>query len=236
MAVTVTGNDLIKDASLLAGVGDQYNPDDYATQSLAVRMLNDMLDAWSADPLLVFAVLEGVVPITVGVNTITLPGGTVTVNPSVINAVSIVDSGNNTYPCTIIGAADWAKIQYKPSSGRPEVVYFDYGRPVCTGYLYYTPAFAGDTLHVWYQQDLQNFVALTNVLVAPQGYSLAIKCSLARLMCVANGKEASAELRRQERIANRTARLGHIQPTTLPMAAPIGDGGHYNIYTDRYTR
>jgi hypothetical protein len=233
MALSVTANQLIADASLMAGIGDQYNAADAATIQAGLRLLNDALDSWSGEPRVVFVVTEGVVTLpTNGTNTVTLPSGTVLERPAEVRDVSVVDSNGYRYPVRIIGTDEWSSITIPTATGRPERVYFDYGVPTMTSYWYPTPSFSGDTAHIWYGTQLTQFSALTQTLVAPQGYSLAIKCTLAELLCLAFGKEPSPTLQRTSRRAKRVITLGHNQPKRLPVPWPLMSRTAYNVNTD----
>ena len=57
---TIVG-ELIKDAYLFAGIGDQYNPIDADSTNLALRFLNDLADSYSSDELKIFRDRKSVV-------------------------------------------------------------------------------------------------------------------------------------------------------------------------------
>ncbi len=234
MALTITAQQLLIDSALMAGIGDLYNTPDAATQQLGLRVINDLLDSWSGEPLVLFQIVEGQVTLpTNGTNTVSLPSGTVLERPAQINEVAVVDASGFRHPVRIIGDAEWSSLVWPGNTSRPIVVYFDYAVPTMTAYFYPTPSFAGDVAHFWYPQQLTQFTALTQALVAPQGYSLALKTAAAELLLLAMGRDIPAQLAMRATEAKRVLKIGHNQPQRLPIPPALrGAGGVYNIYTD----
>ena len=153
--------------------------------------------------------------------------------PPYIHDVSIVDSSNVTYPLRIIGVDEWSQIVYKPAPGRPMVAYFDGNVPAIGMYLYPTPAFSTDVLHLWYGAAIPAFNAVTDLLSAPPGYDMAFTTGLAQHLCIINGRPVTPDLHRAAVNAKNSARNTNNQPELLDLDIPMG-GGRFNIFTGSY--
>jgi hypothetical protein len=227
-----TANDIIRDAFLFATIGDQYNPQDATSQNGALGMLNSMIDAYSTQELTIFGYTEGSIPLAVGVSPIQVgPAMGLNVRPPTAEAITIVDTSNVSHPVKIIGVQQWADITYKPAPGRPECVYIDGEAPISNWFLWPLPAMLGDVMHVWYWQQLPQFAALTNTLVAPPGYELFLKTTLGVMLAAMNKKELPATSLRIARSAKADARRLSNQPRVLSLDVPMPSAPWFNVYT-----
>jgi hypothetical protein len=229
---TTTAGEIITDAFLFAGIGDQYNPLDGTTAAAALRNLNDLIDSVSTEEMTIFGYTEGTIALAVGVSPILVgPAQGLGVRPASVAAVSIVDSGSVTHPVAIIGPQQYADIVYLPAPGRPESLYNDGGAPVSNWYLWPKPAFVGDVLHVWYWSQIPQFSAPTNLLVSPPGYSLFLKTSLGALVAAMNGRTLTPDNQKIMRTARNNARRLSNQPKVLHLDVPMPSAPWFNIYT-----
>lgn len=229
-----TAADLITTGILYAGIGDQYNPLDGNTSSLALTVLNSMIDSWSTEQLTVYNITEGTFPLVAGTSLYQLgPAASLGARPAFVRDISIVDSSSVTYPMRIIGVDEWSQIVYKPAPGRPEVAYFDGGVPTVGCYLYPTPAFSSDVAHVWYGGAITQFTGLTNVVTAPPGFVLAFELQFAMKWCLINKQPIAPDLRAQAIKAKNVARSTNNQPTVLDLDLPI-PGTRWSIYIGGY--
>ena len=102
---TSTAGEIIQDAYLFAGIGDQYNALDANSVAVGLRFLNSLLDSMSNEQFTVFDIQEGTMPLVSGTQTYTLgPSGTnlPAVRPNQIETVNIVDASNVTHPMQIL--------------------------------------------------------------------------------------------------------------------------------------
>lgn len=229
---TTTAGEIITDAFIFAGMGDQYNPLDGTTAVGALRALNDLIDSISTQEMTIFGYTEGLIPLTVGVTPILVgPAQALGVRPSAVESLSIVDSGGVSHPVIAIGTDQWASIVYKPAPGRPEMLYNDGNAPISNWYLWPVPAFVGDVLHAWYWAQIAQFTALTNLLVSPPGYSLFLKTNLGQLLAAMNNRSLSPDNARIARNARANARRLSNQPKILSLDVPMPSAPWFNIYT-----
>src|SRR5580765_3792633 len=118
--MSVLVGELLQDAYLFAGIGDQYNPLDADSTNLALRFLNDLADSYSADALKIFHIRIENILLTVGVRQYLVSGELTRIDSIAIRAGTPVggDVVGIDYPVKIIGTKEWALIQNKFASGR----------------------------------------------------------------------------------------------------------------------
>jgi hypothetical protein len=232
MALAATAQEVIQDAVLFAGIGDQYNALDGQTVALGLRWLNALTDSCSTEELTIFDIVEGTFNLGVVNNYLIGPTNNLGVRPVYVERVSIVDAQSVTHPLRIIGVHEWASITYLPAVGRPEVVYNDGNMPSSTWYFWPTPSFTGDVVHAWYWNVLPQFANLTDNVVAPPAFIWFLKTNLGLAMMGALNKEPT---RNQEIVAakaQKNARRLNKQPKVLGTDLPLRRGFGYNIYSD----
>ena len=226
--------DIINDAALFAGVGDLYNALSAEESSLGLRLLNSLLDSEGTQEYSIFDVIEGTITLTPGTSTYTIgPANNLSVVPALITTCTVVDSSTITYPMREVGQEEWADIYYKPASGRPYVWYYGLGAPTAIMYLYPTPSFAGDVLHVWYGAALQSFTNLATVMVAPPGYLMFLTTALGELLALWFKKPLDADHKAKVRQARGFSRTIGQPIKVLGTDVPTdGNRYGYNINTD----
>lgn len=144
----------------------------------ALLALQTMLDAWSAEGLLVYAhtreslTLTGAASYTVG-----SAGDLVTTRPDQIIG-AYVTSGGLDYPVNVVDARAYRDIAQKSLSGVP--AWISYSPEYPSGRLYVYPVGAsGDVLHLDSLKPLTEPTTLTASLSYPPGYEKALKYNLA---------------------------------------------------------
>src|SRR6516162_3562778 len=158
MAISnTTGLTIIADAMQLGGVGDQYNVLDANTANLGLRILNRMLDNWSAE----VTPLYNIVDSQTGAPT---PGFTLVagqskyilgasnllgVRPTEIADIYLADSNSVSYYQQFISADEYSRLIYKVAPGRPDRVYINYNETTVELNFYPQPAYL-DQVHVLY--------------------------------------------------------------------------------------
>lgn len=175
----MTALDLIKRALRLLGVlsvGETVE-DDLANNALIA--LNSMLDSWAIEALTIYQVKYETFSLTSGVATYTIGTGGVfnTDRPDRIQGGYVSLSGSD-YPFTVISPEQWNEITFKSiTSTWPSALRYDASVPLGVINLYPVPNGGTITLNAY--KALQNFSAITDVVVLPRGYDRAITYNLA---------------------------------------------------------
>jgi hypothetical protein len=237
IATAPTALEIIQDAHLFAGIGDLYNPPDGTQAAAALRFLNALQDSFTTEEKTIFGVTVGTfnMPVAPANNLVQVgPGQALGLRPVNVERVNLVDAQGVSHRVRIIGVDEWARIIYLPAPGRPEVVYIDGNVPVSGWYFWPNESFTGDVCNVWYWSELQQFLTLSDVLVAPQGTTWFLKTALGMaLMSMLKMQPTPLQAEMYEG-ARRNMRALNNQPKQLVIDIPMSDGrGRYNIYTDQ---
>ena len=240
--MSVTAATILTQASLWAGLGDQYNPVDGTTTQTHLQLLNDVIDEFIPDAEIIFDVAEYQVPVLATVNNFLLGPANLTITPlmasapMVIEAVSVYDAQGNSYVCSIIGPREWAGIVYKPATGRPRYVYLEYAWPNATLWVFPTESFTSDVIHVWAGNPLAQFTNVQNVLVMPNGYSMMLQTQLALRLCELHKMEVPPTLNKRAVKSLSRAVAAHKRVHLLSTNIPggLGDRYRFNIYTGEW--
>ncbi len=208
-----------------------------ATDSLAA--LNSMLDGWAIDRLMVYEIQQDTHtwPASTASRTIGTAGNFNVTRPTKIEKGTFFrDSSNNDYPVIVtMDRVTYDSLTVKSTSGTyPNILFYDPAYPLGILYVYPVPS-ASLTLHLNTWQVLQSFAALTTDLALPPGYQRAIEFNLAiELESIFNLKAPDSAIK----IAGKSlAALKGINAPSLvasvsDVAASIGHGGRYDIYSD----
>jgi hypothetical protein len=150
-----------------------------AEETFYLNKLNAMLESWSIDRALVYAILQESFSLTAGTASYTIgSGGTFnTTRPvRIVNAFTR-DTSNYDNEIAIIPQDRYAAVKVKTTgNGYPEYLYYD-GADVAglaTIYIYPAPI-AGLTLYINSYQQMQSFANVSTALVMPVGYQRAIE-------------------------------------------------------------
>src|SRR5271170_4591056 len=163
---------------------------------LAFRTLNQMLDSWALNRLMVFQLPATIFPLTAGIQQYTI-GPTnanfIATRPTQIDAANVILNTFNPvvrYPVAIIDVERWAKIRVQQLPyAIPQVLYYDKG---------YDPTYGFATINIWpgpltsytleiytWQQQLMGFPDLTTPVNFPPGYASAIRYNFAVMIAPA---------------------------------------------------
>ena len=173
--------DILKRALRLAQVfaqGEDPTGTDEETDALAV--LNSMLASWSAERLLVPALVTDTLVLTAsdGEYTFGIGGDINSVRPRRIEYAFIRDNGNNDYPVNIIHAQNYNEITLKSTEGRPAQLYFIAEYPLARIKLYYVPN-AAETLHMDSWKPLLSIATAATTINLPEEYQMPLEYNLA---------------------------------------------------------
>ena len=153
-----------------------------AERTAALTTLNDLVALWSAERLLVFAVVEEPFTLVVGTNVYTIgSAGTFnTVRPAKITAAYLRDSDNTDYPLDVTMAlTEYNRISDKQTNARPERLYYAPEYPL--GKVHFdSPPDATYTFNVFSWKPLVSFADLdSTTIVLPAEYVKALTFHLA---------------------------------------------------------
>lgn len=171
--------DLIRGSARLLGAvspGESMTPGE---ETDCLELLNEMLESWSLDSLIVFQILQEQFTLTASVGSYTVgPAGVFnTVRPLDILSGFIRESGTDYYlqPMT---RREYDRISIKTIATRPRYLFYEPSVPLATLFLYPVPEKSYTIFFNSYKQ-LQSFPTLTTVIVLPPGYKRLIRYNLA---------------------------------------------------------
>lgn len=192
--MSYTAQDILTSSLRLIGVlasGESLGANE-ATDGL--NALNDMLDSWSTNNLLIPNKVKESFTVTGGKQTYTMgPSGTdfITSRPMWIENISVQQgSGANALdiPVEIVTEDQWAIIPMKQiQSAYPLYCYPEGTYPNETLNFYPVPS-QSDTVVIYSAKALSQLTSLTTVLSLPPGYARAIRYSLALELAPEYGK------------------------------------------------
>lgn len=180
-----SGLDLIKSALRLINVleSGEVPSDDEANDALLV--LNQMLDSWNNERLMVFTIVPQTVNLTAGKQAYTIgPNGDFNVTrPPFIETVSVISLQNPQQPLELtiqyLTKDQWAQIPVKNvTSALPRAVWDDLGYPLRTLSYWPIPNIALQT-NVYGWTALSQFADLVTKYTFPPGYYKALRYCLA---------------------------------------------------------
>lgn len=226
--------ELIRGAFKTLGVLAAEETPTAAEETDALGTLNDLLDSWAGESLVLFAALRStytLVPLaqphTIGV------GGTFNVTrPTRIERASLaqVDGSLVTkeYPLQILSDAEWQAIGDKSGIGTPQVLWVESSYPLMQ--LRFLPRpIAADTLVLYTSQQLGRFTATSDNFDFPPGYARAIRTNLALELAPEYGVSASAELANNASESKATLKRMNQRPSYLRSDPAVQAAGRFNL-------
>jgi hypothetical protein len=231
--------DLITESLIEIG---SYAPDDAPDAvhiELGRRILNDILDSWSARKPFAyrtafadFTLTPAHQPHLIGLG-LSNPDFAATA-PAEIQSASIVIAGLE-YPLSIRDADWWAGQNYKTlSTSLPSDLFYDGTVPSGSLYLWPVPATAY-TLRLGYLVNIGQVAQadLTVVVVLGYGYREAIKLTLAERLCRPMSRPMPPGLQMDANNARCVVMNVNIKSKPISCAGYGQGGGYYNILTGR---
>jgi hypothetical protein len=171
-AIPVTGNSLVYGALRLLGVLRPGSSAATASNDDGLAWLNELLDSWATERLMVQAIGRGAAIATNG------SAVYYAASPHRIEGAGYVALGGTAErPLRVYGPEEWRGVGRKILAGEPAALYPEYGASEATLYPWPQPA-SGD-LYVYQWQPLTVFADLATEYVLPPGYALALRYCLA---------------------------------------------------------
>lgn len=167
-------SDLVNGALRLIGAiasGETPNSDEAADGLTALQQL---LDSWSGQELMIFATAIQTVSMTAGTQSYTLPTRPVKILSADVNL------GTINIPVEVVGPEQWAKIPDKSaSSAMMKAVFCDYGFTSAKVYVAPIPNSQTSALNLYCTVDLATLSNGSSTFSMPESYSRAIMYNLA---------------------------------------------------------
>jgi len=202
----------------------------------ALEALNQMIDGWSNESLMLYHVqleqftcVPGLNPHTIGY------GGNFNTSVPIHIEASTVTVGGVDYPIIQIDYDDYAVIKLKTLQNvYPEYMYFDRNSPILGNlYMYPVPSTAS-TINLYSRKTLTQFASLTDSIDLPAGYAKALKYSLAVELAPEYQVSAGADVIQLAISSKANLKRTNRRPLTLqidPAALAVSGKRRFNIYT-----
>jgi len=231
-----TAGDQIKRAMRLLGVlagGETPSATEYAD---GVVSLNQMLDSWSTERLVLFSSTTQTFTWPAGQASRTLgaSGNFVGTRPVTLETSTNYTYQGITYTPSIINRDQYNAIPDKTIQTQvPEVLYVNMTYPNLTMYLYPVPS-ANLTFNIIGMTPMTQVADETTVLSLPDGYLRALAYNLAVEMAPEYGVEPSRTVKNIARISRMNIKRINNPDDVLSVPVAIINNGRYNIVTDGY--
>lgn len=220
--------ELIRGAFRTLGVLAAEETPTAAEESDSLVTLNDMLDSWAGERLVLFASLRSTHTLTPGLSphTIGTAGTFNTTRPVRIERASIYATGSET-PLELLSDAEWQATQGKASAGTPSSLWVESAYPLMKLHFHPVPS-AADTLVLYTWQQLGRFASTGTTVDLPPGYARAIRSNLAVELAPEYGVSVSAELGSIASESKATLKRLNQRPSFLRSDLA---GGTFNLVT-----
>lgn len=202
-------------------------------------ILNQMLDSWSAEKLMIFTNVRTVLTPGSLKQAYTLgTGGDFSVaRPPRIDSMSVLitsSTPNIELPIKMLTDEEWQQIPVKDvSSAVPTQVWDDGGFPLRTLSFWPTPNVSlSFVMYAW--TALQQFADLTTDYTFPPGYLKALRYNLAVDLAPEFGRPVPAEVAAQAVMSKALLKTMNVQETLLMCDPAVsGRGGYYDWRSDQ---
>lgn len=190
-----TVRDLLKGSLRLIGAISPGETPSAQEQVDALSALNDMLDSWSIEKLMIYGIVREELSLVAGTQSYTIgAGGTFnTTRPIHIERATIENQSANPTVETeldILTTEEWAAITVKDlTADVPRKLYVEKGASLDT--LYFWPKPSAANKFVPYSKKALTTLAVGDTVTFPPGYAEAIRYNLAVKLAPEYGKELS---------------------------------------------
>ncbi len=227
----MTVADLIRMAFRTIGILAAEEAPSAAEQSDAFNALNDMLDSWALEHLVLFATRRSSHVLTPGLNPHTIgTGGTFsTTRPIRVDRASILSAGVER-PLALLSDGEWQATPAKAAAGFPAALWADTAYPLMGLNLNPVPN-AADTLVLYTWQQLGRFTATSDSFDLPPGYARALRSNLAMELAPDFGVSVSQELAKIAGESKAALKSQNMKPSYLRCDPAVLSGSRFNLIT-----
>lgn len=220
----MTVAELIRGAFRTLGVLAAEETPSAAEQADALVSLNDLLDSWAGERLVLFATARDTYLLTPSTNPHTIgSGGTLnTTRPVRIDRASIMlgNVDGPERPLQMLSDGEWEALQAKTGTGTPTALWVQTSYPLAKLHFSPTPN-AADTLVLYTWQQLGRFASAGVDFDFPPGYARAVRANLAVELAPEYGVSASAELANIANESKATLKRLNQRPSYLRSDAAL---------------
>ena len=234
-----TAQDLINRAFRLNGVLEAEETPTGSESANALEVLNDLLDEWTMDRLMVYQLQEQTHTLVAGTGSYTVgsAGAIAITRPVQIESAFIRDSNNNDLTIKVVNKYEFDRINSKTSqTSYPTILFYDPGFANGTINLYPVPN-AANTLHFTVWKPFSSISTLVTTISLPPGYQKAIVYNLSVELGEEYGSSATPRvLSKAEDMKANIRRINNMFASDVSQfdsALFSGRGRRYNIFTDR---
>jgi hypothetical protein len=232
----MTVRDLIKSSLRLIGAVATGETPSSVEQSDALAALNDMLDTWSTEKLMVYAIVREEFSLVAGTQSYTIgTSGTFnTSRPVVIEDATIEDQSSSPTverPVQVLNVDEWSAISTKDlSSEIPTKIYIEDGFPLSTIYLWPKPS-TTNKLVLYSRKPLTSFSTVGDTVSLPPGWSEALRFNLAVRLAMEYGKAPNELILAGATETKENIKRLNMKPSYLGMDSFLVKSGGFNIVT-----
>lgn len=240
----MTGQDLINGALRLIGVLAEGETASANTTNDALSALNDLLDSWSNESLLVSPVVREVLSFaSAGVKQVYTfgPGGDLTTARPVTIQTALIQINSSSpaieLPLDMLNQDQYSAVVLKgTTSTYPTAIYIDDAYPALNMNVWPVPTDSTSKLIIYSQKPFTS-AALSTPLSLQPGYLRALRFNLAIDLAPEFGKSAPQEVIAIAEQSKAAIKRNNITPSFLEVDPAIRAGnGVYNWRTDGYSR
>jgi len=205
-----------------------------AIEQQAFYALNQMIDAWQNESLLIYNVQPSVFPFVAGQQTYTCgTGGDFnTTRPVRFDSVYARDSSGNDYPIEVVTAEEYASIAAKYITTQiPQCMYDDGNVPLKNLSFWPKPSDSSWSVVLWSWGPIQSFTDVTESISMPPGYQEMIEYNLSVYLAPKFGKEPTKTIV-DKAISSKSAvkRINYtVNNLQMPSTLPGQRGNRYTL-------
>ncbi len=193
----MTANDLITQSLRLLGVLSGNETPSSSESNTGLQYLNDMVDSWSTQQLLIYSKVNESFPLVPGQQSYQWGTGAADFNSArpqkIENALWQQPSSSQFFNLQIqlINQDEWSALTVPgTTSNIPTKLFVNYTFPYATLYFWPIPSVVNNVIF-WSWKALSSFTLLTSIVSLPPGYNKALRYNLAVELAPEFGKQPS---------------------------------------------
>lgn len=234
-----TARNIVTDALLdLGAISADETPSSFEATG-ALRKLNNLIDAWNLENLIIYGSTQNVFPLVGGQGAYTLgTGGNFSIpRPNQIEGMYIRDNSANPsydYPMQRLTQQEYADLSFKNQQTTLPFAYFvNETFPLLTVNLYPVPSSSQYQLIIWTGGIISN-LSLDDVILMPPGYKRALTANLVIELAASYSQAVPDSIARIAQDSKAGLIIANVQVNEVSIDPRLTNGGWYDITTNRY--
>lgn len=220
--------EMLEGALRLIGVQDASEPMNAGQASSALAVLNEMVEAWNLEPLMIYSEQVTEWALTPGKRDYTMgPTGAdfISTRPVNINRANLKIGALET-PLALVDDQEWDRVQLKTLGGRP-VALHDHGDfPNTTLSLWPVPS-GGQSVVIYSEAQIATFATINDTVSLPPGYRKAIRTNLALELCAEYQIQPSPALIKLAQESRAAVKRNNSKPPLMRSDRAVNGGGRF---------